>query len=425
MSYYKVKGTYDVLPSEANHWIALENYVRKLFKTYNYGEIRTPIMEYAQVIHRETELSDMVTKETYNFKDKANRYLTLRPEGTAGVIRSYVENKLYATPGVTKLYYIGPNFRYERPQRGRFRQFMQFGCEVLGSNEPTIDAEVIELAYQTIFQLGLKQVSVQVNSLGDDASKAAYRKALVEYLTPFKDQLSKDSKIRLEQNPLRILDSKASEDIEILKNAPLPQDYLNEASKKHFEAVLSLLDSMHIPYEVNKKLVRGLDYYAHTVFEIHATIKGFGAQNALGGGGRYQNLVKELGGPDTPGIGYAFGMERLLDALNQEGIELADQATMDVYFITFDDASKNQAMKLQHLLRTQFISSDMDHLARGFKQQLKEALRYEAKYLVIIGEDELKNNIIQLKNTKTEIQEVISTDKLLDTLKERLNHDKI
>src|SRR5690554_7653111 len=420
MSYYKVKGTYDVLPSEANHWIALENYVRKLFKTYNYGEIRTPIMEYAQVIHRETELSDMVTKETYNFKDKANRYLTLRPEGTAGVIRSYVENKLYAAPSVTKLYYIGPNFRYEKPQRGRFRQFMQFGCEVLGSNEPTIDAEVIELAYQTIFQLGLKQVSVQVNSLGDDASKAAYRKALVEYLTPFKDQLSKDSKIRLEQNPLRILDSKASEDIEILKNAPLPQDYLNEASKKHFEAVLSLLDSMHIPYEVNKKLVRGLDYYAHTVFEIHATIKGFGAQNALGGGGRYQNLVKELGGPDTPGIGYAFGMERLLSALEQEGITLTSPKQLDVYFITFDQQSRKKAIQLQHHLRSENILSDIDHLNRGFKPQLKEALRYDSKFIIIIGENELNNNVVQLKNTKTEEQVEVSMDTLLDTLKELL-----
>ncbi|WP_441361437.1 histidine--tRNA ligase [Acholeplasma laidlawii] len=420
MNYIKVKGTYDVLPTEAENWVALEAYVRQLFKTYNYGEIRTPMMEYSNVIHRETELSDMVIKETYNFKDKSDRDLTLRPEGTAGVIRSYVENKLYAQAGVTKLYYMGPNFRYERPQKGRFRQFMQFGCEVLGSNEPSIDAEVIELAYETIYRLGLKQVSVKLNSLGDDDSKINYRQALIDFLTPVKDKLSKDSQERLTNNPLRILDSKDPADIELIKDAPLPLDYLNETSKKHFEAVLELLNLMNIPYEIDKKLVRGLDYYAHTVFEIHATIKGFGAQNALGGGGRYQNLVKELGGPDTPGIGYAFGMERLLSALEQEGIALTSPKQLDVYFITFDQQSRKKAIELQHHLRSENILSDIDHLNRGFKPQLKEALRYDSKYIIIIGENELNNNVVQLKNTKTEEQVEVSMDTLTDTLKELL-----
>ena len=420
MNYIKVKGTYDVLPTEAENWVALESYVRQLFKTYNYGEIRTPMMEYSNVIHRETELSDMVIKETYNFKDKSDRDLTLRPEGTAGVIRSYVENKLYAQAGVTKLYYMGPNFRYERPQKGRFRQFMQFGCEVLGSNEPSIDAEVIELAYETIYRLGLKQVSVKLNSLGDDDSKRNYRQALIDFLTPVKDKLSKDSQDRLTNNPLRILDSKDPADIELIKDAPLPLDYLNETSKKHFEAVLGLLNLMNIPYEIDKKLVRGLDYYAHTVFEIHATIKGFGAQNALGGGGRYQNLVKELGGPDTPGIGYAFGMERLLSALEQEGIALTSPKQLDVYFITFDQQSRKKAIELQHHLRSENILSDIDHLNRGFKPQLKEALRYDSKYIIIIGENELNNNVVQLKNTKTEEQVEVSMDTLTDTLKELL-----
>ncbi|OED59401.1 histidine--tRNA ligase [Acholeplasma laidlawii] len=420
MNYIKVKGTYDVLPTEAENWVALESYVRQLFKTYNYGEIRTPMMEYSNVIHRETELSDMVIKETYNFKDKSDRDLTLRPEGTAGVIRSYVENKLYAQAGVTKLYYMGPNFRYERPQKGRFRQFMQFGCEVLGSNEPSIDAEVIELAYETIYRLGLKQVSVKLNSLGDDASKANYRQALIDFLTPVKDKLSKDSQDRLTHNPLRILDSKDTADIELIKNAPLPLDYLNETSKQHFDSVLELLNLMNIPYEIDRKLVRGLDYYAHTVFEIHATIKGFGAQNALGGGGRYQNLVKELGGPDTPGIGYAFGMERLLSALEQEGITLTSTKQLDVYFITFDQQSRKKAIQLQHILRSENILSDIDHLNRGFKPQLKEALGYDSKFIIIIGENELNNNVVQLKNTKTEEQVEVSMDTLLDTLKELL-----
>lgn len=421
MNYIKVKGTYDVLPDEVNNWVALENYVRNLFNTYNYKEIRTPIMEYSNVIHRDNELSDMVTKETYNFKDKSNRDLTLRPEGTAGVIRSFVENKLYTTPGATKLFYLGPNFRYERPQKGRFRQFMQFGCEVLGSNEASIDAEVIELAYETIFKLGLKQVSVKLNSLGDDQSKQNYRQALIDFLTPMKDKLSNDSQTRLLNNPLRILDSKDKNDIDLTKDAPLPLDYLNETSKKHFDDVIELLNIMEIPYEIDKKLVRGLDYYTHTVFEIHATTEGFGAQNALGGGGRYQNLVKELGGPDLPGIGYAFGMERLLSALKQEGIQLPNHNKLDVYFVTFDDKTRKQAIRLQRQLRTHNISSDIDHLNRGFKPQLKEAINYGAAYIVIIGDEELKMQTVQLKNTVTEHQQVVAFDALVETLKELLS----
>lgn len=417
MNFTKVKGTYDVLPGESENWVALEAYVRNLFNVYNYGEIRTPIMEYSNVIHRDTELSDMVIKETYNFKDKSDRDLTLRPEGTAGVIRSFVENKLYTQPGVSKLFYLGPNFRYERPQKGRFRQFMQFGCEVLGSNEPSIDAEVIELAFETIAKLGLKHVSVKINSLGDDESKQNYRMALLNYLIPKKEQLSKDSQDRLVNNPLRILDSKDAADIELLKNAPLPLEHLNTYSKQHFNQVLELLDLMQIPYEIDKRLVRGLDYYAHTVFEIHATIQGFGAQNALGGGGRYQNLVKELGGPDMAGIGYAFGMERLLSALEAEGIDIKSSKTLDVYFVSFDENTRKKAIELQHLLRSHGIASDIDHLNRGFKPQLKEALRYQAKFMAIIGQDELTNQVVQLKNTSTETQTQVLMSKLVDTLK--------
>src|SRR5690606_33333586 len=226
MSFVKVKGTYDVLPNESKRWQALEKFVRDLFNTFKYEEIRTPMMEYSNVFHRENEQSDMVTKETYNFKDKGDRDLTLRPEGTAGVIRSYVENKLYANNRLTKLYYIGPNFRYERPQKGRYRQFMQFGVEAVGSSDPFVDAEVIFLAYETIRRLGLKGVKVKLNSIGDDLSKSNYKKVLVDYLTPFKDQLSADSIERLNKNPLRILDSKAPEDKEIVENAPLPINYL-------------------------------------------------------------------------------------------------------------------------------------------------------------------------------------------------------
>ncbi len=422
MSYVKVKGTYDVLPKESGKWQALESYVKSLFKRYNYYEIRTPIMEYSDVIHRETEGSDMVTKETYNFKDKADRNITLRPEGTAGVVRSYVENKLFVDSQMTKLYYIGPNFRYERPQKGRYRQFMQFGVESLGSFDPMIDAEVISMAYETINGLGLKGVVVKVNSLGDDQSKKNYQQALFDFLKPFENELSEDSKVRLYKNPLRILDSKDPNDKEITKNAPLPIDYLTETSKKYFDSVIHALDFIHVPYRIDKNLVRGLDYYTETVFEIQANIEGFGAQNALGGGGRYQNLVKELGGPQTPGIGYAFGMERLLNALEIEGIEIDKKDGLDVYFISFDQASKDVAFKIQSELRKSGLTCDMNYNQKNFKGQLKEALLNDAKYLLILGENELKNESIIIKNTKTEQQTVNAIKDVVKTLKGLLNH---
>ncbi|VEU82512.1 histidyl-tRNA synthetase [Acholeplasma hippikon] len=377
-------------------------------------------MEYSDVFHRENEGSDMVTKETYNFKDKGDRNLTLRPEGTAGVIRSFIENKLYAQNDLTKLFYIGPNFRYERPQKGRFRQFMQFGVEALGTNNPYLDAEVLALAYETIRGLGLKGVVVKINSLGNDASKAAYKEALYNYLLPYKDQLSEDSQVRLEKNPLRILDSKVPVDKEITKNAPLPLEYLDEESRNSFETITRLLDQAKIPYALDRKLVRGLDYYSHIVFEIQAEIEGFGSQNALGGGGRYDNLVSELGGPKTPGIGFAFGMERLLNALEIEGRELAPEPSLDAFFVTFDEKSKDLAFNLQNELRVHGFSSDLNYTNKNFKSQLKEALNHRAKFLVIIGENEVNEGVVNLKNTSTEEQIKIRKEELVNKLKELL-----
>ncbi|HHY96770.1 MAG TPA: histidine--tRNA ligase [Acholeplasma sp.] len=416
MSFVKVKGTYDVLPNESKRWQALEKFVRDLFNTFKYEEIRTPMMEYSNVFHRENEQSDMVTKETYNFKDKGDRDLTLRPEGTAGVIRSYVENKLYANNRLTKLYYIGPNFRYERPQKGRYRQFMQFGVEAVGSSDPFVDAEVIFLAYETICRLGLKGVKVKLNSIGDDLSKSNYKKVLVDYLTPFKDQLSADSIERLNKNPLRILDSKAPEDKKIVENAPLPINYLSDAAKEHFNKVKEALDALNVPYIIDGKIVRGLDYYSHTVFEIEAAIPGFGAQNTLGGGGRYESLVEELGGPRLGAIGFAFGMERLLYALEMENIQLVNEERLDAYFIYFDEPSKSVSFKLLNELRQDDFKVDMSYLPKSFKSQLKEALDLKAKYLVIIGENELKDQMVQLKNTDTQIQELIPMNQLKEKL---------
>ncbi|MBN3490489.1 histidine--tRNA ligase [Acholeplasma equirhinis] len=422
MSLVKVKGTYDVLSSEARRWQALETYVKAVFKKFNYQEIRTPIMEYSNVFHREDENSDMVTKETYNFEDKGGRMLTLRPEGTAGIIRSYIENKLYATNDLVKLWYMGPNFRYERPQKGRFRQFSQFGVEVVGAMDPYLDAEVIQLAYEIIKGLSLKGVSVKINSLGDKASKQNYMKVLKAFLEPKKDQLSPDSQARLDKNPLRILDSKDPVDKELLKDAPLPLDHLSDEAKLNFEKIQEALALAGVEYKIDKRLVRGLDYYSFVVFEIQADIEGFGSQNALGGGGRYNELVESLGGPSKPGVGFAFGMERLLDALELEGIKMVDEPKLDAYFITFDETSKKEAMKLQSLLRKENISVDLNYSGKAFKGQLKEALAQNAKFLLILGENELNMGKINVKNTKTEFQELIDIKDLVINLKEMLHH---
>ncbi len=416
----RVKGTYDVLPKDSKKWQRLEAVIKEVTDVYHYHEIRTPMMEYSDVFHRKNEQSDMVTKETYNFNDRSNRALTLRPEGTAGVIRAYVENKLYAEQAQQKLFYVGPNFRYERPQKGRYRQFSQFGIEAVGSNDPAIDAEVIMLSYDFIKKLGLKGVKVRINSLGDSESRKTYQKALKEHFEPFRDELCSDCQVRIDKNPLRILDCKVDKDHHAIKDAPTPVDYLNESSKNYFDQVIKYLDDANIKYELAPKLVRGLDYYSHTVFEIEANIEGFGAQNVLGGGGRYESLVKELGGPDTPGIGVAFGMERLLMALDIENPNFIDNDELDVYIIQFNKTLKSKALSMLHDLRNHGIKADMNYMGRSFKAQLKEALRYQAKYMIFLGEDEYNEGVVAVKDTKTEKQEKVKLDDLVSYVKKQL-----
>lgn len=416
----KVKGTYDILPGEINKWHFLERKIKEITKKYNYEEIRTPVFEYSDVFHRETELSDMVTKETYNFLDKGNRELTLRPEGTAGVIRSYVENKIYATNDLYKVYYISNMYRYERPQKGRYREFRQFGIEAIGSKNSLIDAEVIKLSSEFIESLGLKEVIVLINSIGDVESRERYQRALVNYLMPYIDELSDDSKRRINSNPLRILDSKDRNDQRIVKDAPKPIDYLSKESKTYLEEVLNYLKIFNVSYELDNKLVRGLDYYSEVVFEVKANIKNFGAQNILGGGGRYESLVSELGGPETSAIGIAFGMERLLLALEYENIELDNIDFLDSYIITFDKKYNNYAAKILNTLRENNYLADLDFNNRSFKAQLRRALSKNSKTLIIIGEDEVNNNQVTIKNTKTEKQETIDIKDLLNHLKEEL-----
>ncbi|MDI6452038.1 histidine--tRNA ligase [Peloplasma aerotolerans] len=420
MAVNKVKGTYDVLPSESYLWQALENQIREVLGQYNFKEIRTPIMEYSEVFHRHTELSDMVTKETYDFDDRGDRKLTLRPEGTAGVIRSYVENKLYTSQELEKVYYIGPNFRYERPQKGRYRQFYQFGVEAIGTVDSALDAEMIILAYDFMKRLGLKGVRVKINSLGDEESRQNYRKALEDHFQPHVHELCSDCQQRITKNPLRILDCKVDQKHKAVKEAPTPQDYLNEVSRAYFQKVLQHLNAAKISYEIAHKLVRGLDYYSHTVFEIEADIEGFGAQNALGGGGRYQKLVSELGGPDLGGIGFACGMERLLLALEAENVAFAKESELDAYVIVFSEDLKVVATKILYELRVSGVKADMNYTQKSFKAQLKQALKMNSKYLIILGDDEYQKGVVGIKNTKTEKQEEVVISKIKKYMTEKL-----
>ena len=420
MQINKVKGTYDVLPNESYRWHALEEKIHHILKLYNIKEMRTPIMEYSEVFHRQSELSDMVTKETYDFDDRGDRRLTLRPEGTAGVIRSYVENKLYASQELEKVYYIGPNFRYERPQKGRYRQFYQFGVEAIGAVDPALDAEMIMLAYDFIKRLGLKGVSVKINTLGDDISRKNYQEALSKHFEPHQATLCEDCKARLIKNPLRILDCKVDQKHDAVVHAPTPQDYLNEESRIYFKHVLDHLNASKITYEISPKLVRGLDYYSHTVFEIEADIEGFGAQNVLGGGGRYQKLVAELGGPELGGIGFACGMERLLLALDAENIELQPEDTLDAYVIVFGEALKVVGSKILFDLRQANLIADMNYTKKAFKGQLKQALRLGAKYLIILGDDEYAKGVVGIKNTQTEVQEEVPLSRITKYMKEKV-----
>lgn len=416
------KGTYDVLPQEVKAWTKLESTIRKICQIYNYQEIRTPIFEAASVFHRDgNDTSDMVNKETYDFMDRSNREITLRPEGTAGVVRAFIENKLYAMNRINKLFYIGPMFRYERPQKGRTRQFSQFGVEVLGSNDPYVDAEVIALGTSLIKALGLKNVKVKVNSIGDKESRDQYRIACVEYFSAYKKELCEDCLNRLEKNPLRILDCKVDKDKEFFKNAPKIKSYLNETSKQHFNAVLQALEAMKIPYEVEDNLVRGLDYYAHTVFELEVDIPEFGAQNVIGGGGRYDSLVSDLDGPITPGVGMAFGMERLLLACAYGGKNLVVPNYLHIYFIVLGDEAKKAALAQMNVCRLGGLYCDMDYLNRGIKAQFKAADEHRAMFTCILGENELKEFKINIKNNETDEQETISLYEVYPYVLNKLN----
>lgn len=416
----KPKGTYDVYGDKSKKILYLENLMKNLMETYNYEYVRTPLFESSELFHRGVgETTDIVTKETYDFIDRGERHMTLRPEGTAGVVRSFIENKMYAeVTQPVKCWYYGPMYRYERPQSGRFREFYQFGCEVFGSSNPLNDAEIISIPVNFYRLLGLKGIKVNINSLGDKESREQYRNALIEYFRPHIDELCDDCKCRFEKNPLRILDCKIDKDKEIMKNAPKTIDYLNEESKKHFEDVKKYLDALQIEYKVNTNLVRGLDYYSHTVFEVEASVEGFGSQNVLCGGGRYDNLVENIGGPATKGVGFAMGIERLLTALEFENINLNENNNVDVYVIPVDESIKYDASSLVMSLRLNGFKVDMDYMNRNMKSNFKQADRINAKYIIIIGEDEVKTNTLTIKNNKTKEEYKINLEDVVEFLDE-------
>lgn len=416
------RGTVDLLPEETRKWQYVENVLKDLCKLYNYEEIRTPVFEHTEVFQRGVgDTTDIVQKEMYTFEDRGGRSITLRPEGTAGVVRAYIENKMYGSLiQPTKLYYFAQMFRYERPQHGRMRQLNQFGVEVLGSADPSVDAEVIALAMTAYKKLGLKSIKLVINSLGDTESRQAHRKALIEHFKPHMDDLCEDCNNRLENNPLRILDCKVDREHEAMKTAPSVLDYLNEESREYFEKVKSYLDAMNIPYTVDPSLVRGLDYYNHTAFEIMSEADGFGAITTLLGGGRYNGLVEQLGGPSTPGIGFGMGLERLILALEAENITLPVEKELDIFFVTIGDEILPKAVQLVQQLREEGIAVDKDYQDRKIKGQLKHADRLKAKYVAILGEEELAKNVINVRLMETGEQEEIALDTFIESMKEKL-----
>ena len=411
------RGTADTLPAESWKWQAVEAIAREVASLYHFAEIRTPVYEFSELFHRGVgETTDIVSKETFTFFDRGGDSITLRPEGTAGVVRAVIENNLIAQEGSRqKLYYIGPNFRYERPQKGRLRQHHQFGVEAFGIAEPEQDVECILLQLDFYRRCGIRDFVLEINSLGDKESKQRYRDALVKFLTPKASQLSEDSRRRLAENPLRILDSKDPRDATACNGAPPAVESLSDASREHFQRVQDMLKERSVPFAINPNLVRGFDYYTGTLWEV--TTSGLGSQNAIGGGGRYDNLVESLGGRATPGVGFGIGLERLLIALEAQQVALADPRRPLVWLAALGPAAKQAAWNLLAELRAAGIAADMDLANRSMKAQFKIADRESAKFCLILGDDELARGEVMLKNLSTGEQSAVPKTEIILRLK--------
>ena len=414
------RGTQDILPEASAQWRYIESRLHELMARYNYEEIRTPIFESTELFARGVgDSTDVVQKEMYTFKDKGDRSLTLRPEGTAAVVRSYIENKMQGLPNQpVKLYYNGPMFRYERKQKGRYRQFNQFGVEAIGAENPSIDAEVLAMVMHIYQSFGLKNLKLVINSIGDAESRVEYQQALREHFQPVIHNYCADCQKRIETNPMRILDCKVDRNQPEMQTAPSITDYLNDASKSYFEAVKAHLDRLGIPYVVDSNLVRGLDYYTHTAFELMMDSEDYdGAITTLCGGGRYNGLLELLDGPKQTGIGFALSIERLLLALEAEGIELPVQQHLDLFVATMGEAADDFAVKLLNDLRHAGVKVDKDYLSRKLKGQMKQADRLQAKYTIVIGDQELEQQQVAIKNMETGDSETIAFDEIASYIK--------
>jgi hypothetical protein len=405
MEYQKPKGTADLLPGTTNLWEKVEEVAREVFDQFGYRGIRTPMFEDYNVFSRNVgDTSDIVEKEMYDFHDKGDRHIALRPEGTAGVVRAYVENKLYGPeyPKPYKVYYMGPMFRYERPQSGRQREFHQIGVEALNNESPQIDVEVIAMAMQLFKRFGVPNVKLTINTLGDKQVREDYREALINFLKPHYDELSSDSQERMYRNPLRVLDSKDAGDQKIVAQAPSILDYLDEESQNYFDQVQSLLRELGIDYEIDTNMVRGLDYYNHTIFEIMSDSPVFGdGYTTVCAGGRYNGLISQLGGPEEGGIGFGMGVERLMLLLQEENPEFAPQDQLDVFFASANEDGDNLAFKILNQIRDKGVVADKDYSGVKVGKQIKEAFRRNAKYFAVFGEREVDEGQFQLKNAAT------------------------
>lgn len=427
MANYQVpRGTQDVFGKEMTKWHALEELIRQLCYIYGYDEIRTPAFEHTEVFHRENDSSDVVNKEMYTFIDRGERSLTLRPEGTAGLIRSYVENKMYANPDLPqKFYYIGPCFRYERPQKGRMRIHHQFGTEVIGEKSPLIDAEVILLGIDLLNRIGLNDTKVLINTLGDKESRNAYRDALKIHFEPSLPELCPDCQRRYAQNPLRILDCKVDAEHPSIQHAPNIHDYLNQESKDYFASVLRILKDSGTEVEISDRLVRGLDYYSHTVFEVVSVNKDMGSQATIFGGGRYDELVEYFGGPSHSGIGFGMGIERLLVALDAENIDIAQEENADVYVVSLGKEMLESSFQLSQMIRSAGYRTELDYTGRSFKAQFKSVQRKGAKVVLMVGESELSEGKVVVKNVETQEQLTLKIDQLIHQLDHWLDENHV
>lgn len=419
-TYTRIKGTKDIFGEEVKYWEYIENTAKKQFKIYGYKEIRTPLIEKTELFSRGIgQETDIVQKEMYTFDDKKGRSLTLRPEGTASVARAYIENSLITFGSPQKLFYIGPMFRYEKPQAGRYREFYQIGAEIFGTDHPLADAELITFVYDFFNKLKLSNFKVKINNIGTFESREKYKEVLKTYYQPLLPNLCEDCQRRFNTNIMRLLDCKI--DVEAAKNAPSILDYLDEESREHFNNLQKYLKAYNVPYQVDPKIVRGLDYYTKTAFEVEHS--DMGEQAVIAGGGRYDDLVEQLGGPKTPGVGFAIGIERVIEALKRENVEVESESKIDVYVAFQGEKGEMAAVTLSKELRKKGINTYLNISKRNLSGQFKHANRLNAKYVVVIGEEEISRDIVTIKNMKSGEQTQIERNWVSEIIVEKLREE--